>query len=366
MATDTLHPFMRDDARGETSMRGDAPEVTSVTIVLTTSPCRSHPSTMLIEETVSSIARHAGASPATGTRLLVVCDGVKVRAKSKFRSGQVDEDGAARYEAYLDRLAWLARDETGPLRGAEILRLEERHGFGHALKRGVMRVTTPYVLIAQHDRVFTRDAPMRAVLDIMETDESVACVGFPTKTTLSHDKSHRSRFPGYGAFDLPRRSYDEHPGLELVPLTQFYDSMHVARTSFYLSFVYGQKRWANLPVGAFIEDTLGQQMLEDLRRNGPSAHAKYRTFIVEDDDKTPMAGHIDGHDPIDPTSPAFARRFSRAPVRSESYWRLRPDVVGAARAVERLPSLGHFTERARYLRSISREDLLPPPSSSRN
>ena len=56
MATDTLHPFMRDDARGETSMRGDAPEVTSVTIVLTTSPCRSHPSTMLIEETVSSIA----------------------------------------------------------------------------------------------------------------------------------------------------------------------------------------------------------------------------------------------------------------------------------------------------------------------
>ena len=56
MATDTLHPFMRDDARGETSMRGDAPEVTSVTIVLTTSPCRSHPSTMLIEETVSSSA----------------------------------------------------------------------------------------------------------------------------------------------------------------------------------------------------------------------------------------------------------------------------------------------------------------------
>jgi hypothetical protein len=176
--------------------------------------------------------------------------------------------------------------------------------------------------VAQHDRVFTRDAPMRAVLDIMETDESVACVGFPTKTTLSHDKSHRSRFPGYGAFDLPRRSYDEHPGLELVPLTQFYDSMHVARTSFYLSFVYGQKRWANLPVGAFIEDTLGQKMLEDIRRNGPSAHAKYRTFIVEDDDKTPMAGHIDGHDPIDPTSPAFARRFERfeTPHDADDVW----------------------------------------------
>ena len=158
MATDTLHPFMRDDARGETSMRGDAPEVTSVTIVLTTSPCRSHPSTMLIEETVSSIARQAGASPATGTRLLVVCDGVKVRAKSKFRSGQVDEDGAARYEAYLDRLAWLARDETGPLRGAEILRLEERHGFGHALKRGVMRVTTCllYTSPSPRDRVRSR------------------------------------------------------------------------------------------------------------------------------------------------------------------------------------------------------------------
>jgi hypothetical protein len=354
---------MRDDTRGETSMRGEESEVT---IVLTTSPCRSHPSTVLIEETVASIARHAGASPSTGTRLLVVCDGVKLRAKSKFRSGQVDEDGAARYEAYLDRLSWLVRDGTSPLRGAEILRLEERHGFGHALKRGMMRVTTPYVLVCQHDRVFTRDVPMRAVLDIMETDESVAYCGFPTSTTLAHDKSHQSRFPGYSAFHLPRRTYDQHPGLELVPLTQFYDSIHVARTSWFLSSVYGLKRWTNLPLGGFIEDTFGQVMLDDIRRHGPSAHAKYRTFIVEDDIGTPMAGHIDGHDPIDPHSPAFARRFSRASAHStEADWRARgPAVVGAARLLERLPSFGHFTERARYLRSIHREDLLPPHLAS--
>ena len=102
---------MRDDARGETSMRGDAPEVTSVTIVLTltVSFAPEHDA----HRRGGVVLARAGASPATGTRLLVVCDGVKVRAKSKFRSGQVDEDGAARYEAYLDRLAWLARDETG-------------------------------------------------------------------------------------------------------------------------------------------------------------------------------------------------------------------------------------------------------------
>ena len=89
-------------------------------------------------------------------------------------------------------------------------------------------------------------------------------------------------------------------------------------------------------MGAFIEDTLGQQMLEDAfvetdPRRTPNIAPSSSTTI-----KLPMAGHIDGHDPIDPTSPAFARRFSRAPVRSESYWRLRPGVVGAARAVERL------------------------------
>ena len=77
-----------------------------------------------------------------------------------------------------------------------------------------------------------------------------------------------------------------------------------------------------------------------------------------------MAGHIDGHDPIDPTSPPLCDASpARASARVD--WRLCPDVVGAARAVERLPSLGHFTERARYLRSISRE-IYSSSSSSRN
>ena len=38
--------------------------------------------------------------------------------------------------------------------------------------------------------------------------------------------------------------------------------------------------------------------------------------------ETPMAGHIDGHDPIDPTSPAFARRFERfeTPHDADDVW----------------------------------------------
>jgi hypothetical protein len=51
----------------------------------------------------------------------------------------------------------------------------------------------------------------------------------------------------------------------LLPLLQFYDSMHVASTRWYLSRVFGRERYCTLPKGGFIEDTLGQLMLRTAR-----------------------------------------------------------------------------------------------------
>ena len=55
-----------------------------LTIVLTTSPIKTHPSTRLIEEVFESIAVLAGLGEC---RKIIVADGVKVREHDKFRSG---------------------------------------------------------------------------------------------------------------------------------------------------------------------------------------------------------------------------------------------------------------------------------------
>ena len=71
--------------------------------------------------------------------------------------------------------------------GAELIHLDERHGFAHALRRGLMHVRTPHVLVAQHDRSFVRNVSLAPVLDAMEaSDGLVQYVGFPTSSTIDH------------------------------------------------------------------------------------------------------------------------------------------------------------------------------------
>ena len=139
-----------------------------LTIVLTTSPIKTHPSTRLIEEVFESAAVLAGLG---GCRKIIVADGVKVREHDKFRSGICTPDAMANYGHYLSRLDALTKTEGSPLCGAELLALDERHGFAHALRRGLMRVATPFVLVAQHDRSFVRPVEVSHVLDVMETGQ---------------------------------------------------------------------------------------------------------------------------------------------------------------------------------------------------
>ena len=312
-----------------------------VTVVLTTSPCVSLPSTRCIEEVLASIDDFGGLK---GARKIIVCDGVKCRDVNKFRSGVVTEEARVKYEVYLQRLIHLTRT-AGPLYGAELIRLEERHGFGHALKRGIMRVVTPYVLVCQHDRSFRRHVRMSDVLKIRdENPDSVGYVGFATKTTLKHDRH-------IFTYDLrvERRRFPE-LDLELVPLVQWYDSMHLARTSYYVSKVYGMQRFSNLATGGFLEDTIGQVMLAEIREQGVQAHARFGTFIVEDAIDTPTVGHIDSHDPknaVEDDKYMFASEHT-----SEDDWSAVNVSVYDSKSIETLSGTGHWSERKTYLDAL--------------
>jgi len=313
-----------------------------VTIVLTTSPCVSLPSTRCIEEVLASIDVFGGLR---GARKIIVCDGVKCRDVNKFRSGVVTEEMRIKYEVYLQRLMYLTR-HPGPLFGAELLRLQERHGFGHALKRGMMRVLTPYVLVCQHDRSFRREVPMRDVVKIMDDSfarnpEEIGYIGFPTKSTLNHDV-HIDNYK----LRVERRKIPE-LNLELVPLVQWYDSMHLARTSYYISKVYGIQRFANLVTGGFLEDTIGQVMLAEIREHGVQAHARFGTFIVEDSLGIPSVGHMDSHDPKN----AFegGKFMFEDQQTSEVSWSERSISEYDSLKIETLAGTGHWSDRKIYL-----------------
>jgi hypothetical protein len=97
----------------------------------------THPSTRVLEEVFASIARFAGAGACAK---VIVADGVKTRegddAQSKFRSGIVTRDAEKKYRHYLRRVKRLTLTPSSVLHGAQLLILDQRHGFAHALRRG--------------------------------------------------------------------------------------------------------------------------------------------------------------------------------------------------------------------------------------
>ena len=303
----------------------------------------------MLEEVFASIARFAGAGACAK---VIVADGVKMRegedATCKFRSGIVTRDAEQKYRHYLRRVKRLTLTPGSVLHGARLMVLEQRHGFAHALRRGICRaVRTPFVLVAQHDRSFVRAADLAAVVDAMAAANALAplsretpsadepskirlnYVGFPTSTTATHARHVLSKYAlEIAPFEAPTTTTTTKTSVALLPLLQFYDSMHVASTRWYLSRVFGRERYCTLPKGGFIEDTLGQLMLRaareaaraareaeadegdgdakerNARRVADAVREAHRPFgayvrvasVDPDAPGEPVCGHIDGRD----------------------------------------------------------------------
>mmetsp|Transcript_20137 Transcript_20137/g.63357 ORF Transcript_20137/g.63357 Transcript_20137/m.63357 type:complete len:255 (-) Transcript_20137:28-792(-) len=230
--------------------------------------------------------------------VIVSCDGYKVREKPKYRSGQVTREGGDAYEEFLKRLA--------KLNLGQIVRCEEREGFGFALKNALRHVRTPYVLVVQHDRNFVRPADVEAVVRCLEANaETVKYVMLPTTTCLHYARLVLSKYRLRIEATRPE-GFD----FGLMPLLQWYDSTHVCSTRHYRDFVY---RGDLVKRGGFVEDKLGQYQLADIRANGLDAHAKYAQFVLDDGVDAPMVSHLDGHDALSFRKFSFIRRDFDAP-----------------------------------------------------
>ena len=246
-----------------------------LTVIITTSPISTHPSTAMLEEVVGSFALVPGLRSCP---TVVVFDGYKVKDQPRYRSGHVTADGAERYREYVRRVLRLGL-------GAPLV-LAERMGFGFALRAGLRevrararavlarsstpsrgsrlslslsplarKVRTPFVLVVQHDRNFVRRVDARAIVAAMCRHRAwLQYAGLPTGVSGMKLRPSRS---GTRACRRARRSTAraavlsryalrlEHvatdEGLRLMPLVQWYDSTHVCATAHYRRFVYGPR-----------------------------------------------------------------------------------------------------------------------------
>jgi hypothetical protein len=207
----------------------------SLTVIMTTSPIPSNPCTAMLEAVAESLSLVPGLEDCPK---IVVCDGVKVKNKkpkaSDYRKGCVDVGGQSDYELFIENVQRLAEQQAGILAGSTVLALKERQGFGFAVKAALEAVTTPWVMVVQHDHKFVRAVDLPGILHCMKQNPEVKYVGLLSGTTTKYQLFTESKYS-------IRITESIKSGLPLLPLLYWYDKTHVCTTAYYRDFVFKER-----------------------------------------------------------------------------------------------------------------------------
>jgi hypothetical protein len=284
-----------------------------LTIVVTTSAVPIHPSTELFDAVLHSFAL---IPELRGVRIVVMCDAPKDVVADKpeegkradwepsvFKRGMVTHTRLANYRTYIATL----RARYAEREDVEIHELEEHAGFAWAVRTALeQHVHTPYVLIQQHDYIFSMPVPIGRIVATMRASHEAAAaaseaaasscqgaatssplplpsplnyVGFVHRSTQQYLNVMTRGMPAAIASDPLRRVFKVHapgdlneccgssdvppPPLQFSPLLFWYDKPHVASRDFYLRSVLSHPRLQ--PRGTFVEDEFGVAHLEHMR-----------------------------------------------------------------------------------------------------
>ncbi|KAK1675827.1 hypothetical protein BDP55DRAFT_632008 [Colletotrichum godetiae] len=310
-----------------------------LTLIITTSPTPSAPSTELLDAVFKSIRLHC--SDLLSCRIIVVLDTYeRIGDVPRLKKGQVTEKGAEEYEGYKDNVKKLVLREYDQQESPHELSREqgeaeygyngraatmttnsatftvsrtkdlhvsfvepsERLGFGLAVRTALRIATTPYVWVHQHDWTLVYDIPVAPILDVMKTQDSddespVKYVCLASVRMLKYaETAHAQEFSHLRALTAKlRRNFTSksHPGTQvpLTPMFFWHDKPHIAATDHYLTRVFPTR--LAIPRGAFIEDTIGHRARNQMKEQGMWARWACWLFYP-DEGKQLCLRHLDG------------------------------------------------------------------------
>ncbi|KAF5485351.1 hypothetical protein CGCS363_v014525 [Colletotrichum siamense] len=306
-----------------------------LTLIITTSPTPSAPSTELLDTVFQSVRQHC--ADLLSCRIIVVFDTYdRIGPVSRLKKGVVTEEGAQQYDAYKKNVKTLVLGAYGHSSDEELAQEQgeaeygfdgraalnltpftvnstkdykvsfvepaERLGFGLAVRTALRITTTPYVWVHQHDWTLVADIPIAPVLDIMKaTDEDeeapVKYICLASVRMLEYANSaHAHDYPALRALTKKLKRDFTHPShpnctVPLTPMFFWHDKPHIASTKHYLSRVFPTR--LAIPKGAFIEDVIGQRARTQMKEQ--SMWAKWACWLYyPDEGKQLCLKHLDG------------------------------------------------------------------------
>ncbi|KAI8631683.1 hypothetical protein F5Y19DRAFT_401982 [Xylariaceae sp. FL1651] len=317
-------------------VRAATPTIGLLTLIITTSPTPSAPSTELISEILRSFKLYC--PDLLSCRIIVVFDTYdRIGPRMRLKKGQITPEGARAVELYkihvkelILRQCYPEEGETSHVltqghgeaeygsphsannhvtlstsqtRDKRVTFIEplERLGFGIAVRSALRMTETPYVWVQQHDWPLVRDIPLRSLLEVMQASEEdssapIKYVCLPSIRMLSYAVSaHVVQFPTLRELTAKLKrdffpvSWPE-VTIHLTPVFFWHDKPHIASTAHYLARVFPTR--LAMARGDFIEDTIGQRARAQMKEG---VWAKWACWLYyPEDGKEVCLRHLHG------------------------------------------------------------------------
>lgn len=252
-----------------------------ITIIVTTSPATLHPSTEHIEATIDSLRVQL-----PDAEIIVACDGVRPE-QEKLR---------AQYEDYQHRLFWLTNFKW---HNVVPLRLEEWGHQAHAVRAALELVTTPLVMLVEHDTPL-KETPIdwAGICAFIETGEA-NLIRFHHEAEILPDHEglmidHDTQWIPEEDWQLRRVSptsvVNERHGLPLRRTMAWWQRPHVASTRFYRERVMP---FFTPECRTMIEDPLYGHISSEYLTYGEAAWWDWRMFVYCPEGSMQRSYHLD-------------------------------------------------------------------------
>jgi len=205
-------------------------------------------------------------------------------ATENIKHGKCFCKTAENYRNHLKRLEKAVRDQKPPFRPhdggtIELIQLETRHGSAPAIQAAMSRfVSTPLVMICQHDNFFVNEAPLREVVHALLEEPrglgiGASCIHFLSTATLNYREKIKRRYKLDLGDPLSVKSLKD----SLIPLVFWYGRSHVTYSDYVRSHCLNRE----LAQGSHLEELLGEKQLHHILKEGMDVHKTYGTYLLD-------------------------------------------------------------------------------------
>jgi hypothetical protein len=223
-----------------------------VTVIMPTSPVKSHPDTSMIEQTIRDIRVHL-----PDAEIIITVDGIR-EEQEHYREA---------YTEYTKRLLWLANHEW---HNVLPIVFDEHMHQASMCREALKRVKTPLILYAEHDTPLTPDRPIqwdRLVRCVLDGTANV--IRFNHESLILEEHKH-----------LILSEAENHHGALLTKTQQWSQRPHLASTAFYNHMI---GTYFHPESKTMIEDVIHQKVEIDMRAGGEQAWFNWRIWLYTPD-----------------------------------------------------------------------------------